>query len=406
MFRRLCIVLLGIFVAAACQQEAPVPLGTGQQAVILGPGPGGVFTGNCEAACNAADTICGTVQDPADPQLTCCCIGGCPEWGPTCAAGVANGTIGPGQSPVGGGVFTDACEQACNASNTTCGTVANAANQTCCCVGSCPQWAPTCAAGVAAGTIGPGGVLQANGLNVLGAAGGSGAPPVDPPAPVPPPVPSGDPSCVNGVITQIAAAITELSAALPCDGGEPECVPQVAIDLLIDLQPFLIEEVCAPPAPPPPAAQVVVLQPAPAPAPRPRILLRSEFEAIAIYIGKLDTAIFNRLDDPKTTDLAAAESKALQDKMREILKVMKDEVDGRRGGPRLNDGDAKTWFGDLSKSAGALKDALDKVAADVNQPKATRDAARERAGRVKNWIDKLDVIKAGGSFGTLDLVVP
>lgn len=151
MMRQLCILFFGAFVAAACEQ-APVPLGSGEQAVIIAPGPGGgVYTTECEAACDGADVICGTVQDPAHPANTCCCIGGCPDWGPTCAAGVANGTIGPGESPVGGGVFTGACEQACNASGTTCGTAVNAAGETCCCVGSCPAWGPTCAAEVANG---------------------------------------------------------------------------------------------------------------------------------------------------------------------------------------------------------------------------------------------------------------
>jgi len=152
MMKRLCIAFFGLFVAAACQSEPPVSLGSGEQAVILAPGPGGgVYTSACEAACNGADVICGTVQDPANPASICCCIGGCPDWGPTCAAGVTNGTIGPGESPVGGGVFTGSCEQACNASGTTCGTAANAAGETCCCVGSCPEWGPTCAAAVAGG---------------------------------------------------------------------------------------------------------------------------------------------------------------------------------------------------------------------------------------------------------------
>jgi hypothetical protein len=152
-----------------------VPLGSGEQAVILGAGPGGgVFTGACEAACNGADVVCGTVADPANPASICCCIGGCPDWGPTCAAGVTEGTIGPGESPVGGGVFTGACEQACNGSGTTCGTATNANGQTCCCVGSCPEWGPTCAAGVSDGTIGPGAPV-----------GGPAAPAPAPHAPAP-----------------------------------------------------------------------------------------------------------------------------------------------------------------------------------------------------------------------------
>ncbi|HVE82163.1 MAG TPA: hypothetical protein VND93_04925 [Myxococcales bacterium] len=122
---------------------------------IIGPGPGGVFTTGCEAVCNASGVICGTVLDPANGSI-CCCIGGCPAWGPTCAAGVANGTIGPGVSPVGGGVFTANCEDSCNGAGVTCGTVAGANGSTCCCIGSCAWWAQTCAAGVASGQFGPG----------------------------------------------------------------------------------------------------------------------------------------------------------------------------------------------------------------------------------------------------------
>jgi hypothetical protein len=406
MIRRLCIAFLGLFMAAACQREAPVPLGTGQQAIVLAPGPGGVFTSNCEAACNAADTICGTVQDPANPQLTCCCIGGCPDWGPTCAAGVADGSIGPGESPVGGGVFTGACEQACNASNTTCGTVANAAGQTCCCVGSCPQWGATCAAGVADGTLGPGAVIgPGNGPIVIGIdiagdlqVSAAGRLTADGP-----PVTGEDPDCAGTVTAEIAAAIAALAAVLPCDGGAPECVAQVITDLLIGIQPVLIEEQCAgSPVPPTPPAAGVLLQP----VPRQRLLTRGEFEAIAIYIGSLSTAIFNRGDNPKTFDLAAAESKALDDKMLAIVKAIRAEVDNRRGGARLNDRDAQGWFDDLSKNATSLKKALDKIAADVNQPKAVRDAAKERSERVQKWIDKLDLIKAGGTFTTRDLATP
>jgi hypothetical protein len=53
-----------------------------------------------------------------------------------------------------------------------------------------------------------------------------------------------------------------------------------------------------------------------------------------------------------------------------------------------------------------LKNALDKIAADANQPKAVRDAAKERSERVQKWIDKLDTIKAGGTFTTPDLGTP
>lgn len=123
----------------------------------IAPGPGGVFTTNCEAACNGAGVICGTVSDP-NTRETCCCIGGCPEWGPICADGVNQGIIGPGVSPVGGGVFTANCEASCNGAGVTCGTVAGANGTTCCCIGSCPQWANTCAQGVANGTIPPGSV--------------------------------------------------------------------------------------------------------------------------------------------------------------------------------------------------------------------------------------------------------
>jgi hypothetical protein len=108
--------------------------------------PDGVFTVNCEQACNEQDTICGTVSDGGGN--TCCCIGGCPWWAAECGEGVANGEIGPGESPVGDGVFTSACENACNAAATTCGTATNAQGETCCCVGSCPQLAQDCAASV------------------------------------------------------------------------------------------------------------------------------------------------------------------------------------------------------------------------------------------------------------------
>ena len=137
-----------------------------------------------------------------------------------------------------------------------------------------------------------------------------------------------------------------------------------------------------------------------------RVISRDEIAAIAIYIAQLDTAIFNLKDDPRTTALAPAESKALQDKMRAIVKTMKDEVDGKRAGPRLNDRDAKAFFDDLSKTAASLKSALDKIAADVNQPQAVRDAAKARADRVKKWQDSLDAIKAGDTFKKADLGTP
>ena len=158
MSKRLCIVLFSAIAIIGCQREAEVALGGHTRALDLVPGvpgvPGGVFTPNCEAACSGAGVICGTVAD--GNGQTCCCIGGCPGWAATCADGVLNGTIGPGESPVGGGVFTGACEAACNGAGITCGTAANAAGETCCCVGTCPDWADECAAGVESGVIGPG----------------------------------------------------------------------------------------------------------------------------------------------------------------------------------------------------------------------------------------------------------
>jgi hypothetical protein len=123
----------------------------------IAPGPGGVFTDGCEAACNGAGVICGAVQDPTNGAV-CCCIGGCPGWGPACAQGVGNGTILPGFSPVGPGVFTADCEASCNGAGVTCGTVAGANGQTCCCIGTCPELANACAEGVVSGAIGPGAV--------------------------------------------------------------------------------------------------------------------------------------------------------------------------------------------------------------------------------------------------------
>jgi hypothetical protein len=146
--------------------------------VAIAPGPGGVYTTNCQAVCNASGVLCGAVQDPLNPQFTCCCIGGCPGWGPTCAAGVAQGTILPGFSPAGAGVFTANCEATCNAAGVTCGTVGAPNGQTCCCVGSCPAWANQCAEGVAGGAFGPGvapapggGVFTANCEATCNAAG-------------------------------------------------------------------------------------------------------------------------------------------------------------------------------------------------------------------------------------------
>lgn len=159
----LCTVVLagGLLPMAAClTAEDPAVEETGEAnddlgGVPIGDAPGGVFTANCQAACNNADVVCGTVLDPLTDQI-CCCIGMCPAWGPTCAAGVTNETIGPGESPGGGGVYTASCEASCNGANVTCGTVAAPNGQTCCCIGTCPTWGSTCADLVNSGEIGPG----------------------------------------------------------------------------------------------------------------------------------------------------------------------------------------------------------------------------------------------------------
>jgi hypothetical protein len=175
MSKGFCIVLLGALAMIGCQREPDVPLGgyaqeLGNPALDGVPGvpgvPGGVYTASCEAACNSADVICGTVAN--DLGQTCCCIGGCPGWAAECAAGVQSGDIGPGASPVGGGVFTGSCEAACNGAGVTCGTAENAAGQTCCCVGSCPQWAEACAAAVESGDLGPGVIVAVPGAAIGG----------------------------------------------------------------------------------------------------------------------------------------------------------------------------------------------------------------------------------------------
>ena len=145
----------------ACGSVDPTPVSTSEGSldgapIGIGPG-GGVFTTGCEAVCNGSGVTCGTVTDPANGQV-CCCIGGCAWWGPTCLNAVANG-LGGGFSPIGGGVFTAGCEDACNGQGVTCGTVMNATGQVCCCIGTCPQNAQFCAAQVSSGNWGPGVIM-------------------------------------------------------------------------------------------------------------------------------------------------------------------------------------------------------------------------------------------------------
>jgi hypothetical protein len=168
----LCAVLaVGLMPMAACwtaEDPAVEDIGEAEDELAgdpIGPAPGGgVFTTNCEAACNGAGVICGTVQDPFSLQ-TCCCIGGCLWWAQECADGVNSGAIGVGASPVGdGGVFTAMCESSCNSAGVTCGTVAAPTGQTCCCIGTCPQNANACAMGVARGQIQAGVIFQAEAI--------------------------------------------------------------------------------------------------------------------------------------------------------------------------------------------------------------------------------------------------